>query len=231
VTAPGQVFSPTGHCRPLDAAADGSIPSDAVAAVIVKTLSAARRDNDDVYAVIDGCATGSDGSVDKVGFTVPSSAGQARTVAAAIRAAGVAPEMIRYVEMHGSGTSMGDALEVSGLERAFHEVQRPGDDSASVVHVGSNKGIFGNSEAAGGMVSLIKMALAASNGFIPPMEKFGAPNPMCNFDGRLRPLLSHLKLAQDDRIGVTSLGYGGTNAHAVLSSPEAYGIQRRLRNT
>ncbi|RAR05690.1 non-ribosomal peptide synthetase [Stemphylium lycopersici] len=199
VTAPGQVFSPTGHCRPLDAAADGSVPADAVAAVVVKTLSAARRDNDAVYAVIEGCATGSDGSVDKIGFTVPSSAGQARTVAKAIRSAGVAPEAIRYVELHGSGTSMGDALEVSGLEQALDQVQRPGETSGNVVHVGSNKGAFGNTEAASGMLSLIKMALAVSNGFIPPMPKLNAPNPMCNFERRLRPLLSQLKLAHDDR--------------------------------
>ncbi|CAN9439870.1 unnamed protein product [Alternaria alternata] len=230
VTAPGQVFSPTGHCRPLDAAADGSVPADAVAAVVVKTLSAARRDNDAVYAVIEGCATGSDGSVDKVGFTVPSSTGQARTVAKAIRSAGVAPEAFRYVELHGSGTSMGDALEVSGLEQALDQVQQPGEVNGCVVHVGSNKGAFGNTEAASGMLSLIKMALAISNGFIPPMPKLNALNPMCNFEGRLRPLVGQLKLAQDDRVGVTSLGYGGTNAHTVLCAAEAHGVQKRLRS-
>lgn len=230
VTAPGQVFSPTGHCRPLDAAADGSVPADAVAAVVVKTLSAARRDNDAVYAVIEGCATGSDGSVDKVGFTVPSSTGQARIVAKAIRSAGVAPEAFRYVELHGSGTSMGDALEVSGLEQALDQVQQPGEVNGCVVHVGSNKGAFGNTEAASGMLSLIKMALAISNGFIPPMPKLNALNPMCNFEGRLRPLVGQLKLAQDDRVGVTSLGYGGTNAHTVLCAAEAHGVQKRLRS-
>ncbi|PZD23466.1 EntF, Non-ribosomal peptide synthetase modules protein [Pyrenophora tritici-repentis] len=74
VTAPGQVFSPSGYYRPLDAAADGSVPADTVAAVVIKTLSAARRENEAVYAIIEGCAIGSDGSVDKVGFTVPSGA-------------------------------------------------------------------------------------------------------------------------------------------------------------
>jgi acyl transferase domain-containing protein len=132
--------------------------------------------------------------------------------------------------LHGSGTSMGDALEVTGLEQALDQVQQPGEVEGCVVHVGSNKGAFGNTEAASGMLSLIKMALAISNGFIPPMPKLNALNPMCDFDGRLRPLVGQLKLAQDDRVGVTSLGYGGTNAHTVLCAAEAHGVQKRLRS-
>ncbi|KAF3005606.1 putative secondary metabolism biosynthetic enzyme [Curvularia kusanoi] len=175
VTAPAQVFSPSGHCRPLSDDADGSVPADAVTAIVVKPLSIARRDNDAVYAVIEGCATGSDGAVDKIGFNVPSSSGQARAIAAAMRRAGVTPETIRYVELHGSGTSMGDALEVNGLERALDELSKPSTTVEGIVHVGSNKGVFGNTEAASGLLSLTKMALALSNGFVPPIRDLGYP--------------------------------------------------------
>lgn len=146
-----QVSSPSGYFHPLYAAADGSVTADAVAPIVVKTLGAPRRDNDAMYAVFERCATGSDSAVGKLGFTVSSSAGQARAVAAAIGEAVVVPELFRYVELHGS--SMEDAFEVSGLELKLEKVQQSGVRAGSVVHVDSNKGIFGNTEAASGMLT------------------------------------------------------------------------------
>ncbi|KAB8255140.1 hypothetical protein BDV32DRAFT_154554 [Aspergillus pseudonomiae] len=216
ITSPGQVFSASGECRPFDSRSDGSVPSDAVAAVVVKPLHAAVRDGNTVYSVIEGHAVGTDGAIDKAGFTVPSSTGQARTIEHAIQSSGISAETIKYVEMHGSGTSMGDALELDGLRKAFDSVSVP---HGSRVYVGSNKGNCGNSETASGLMSVIKASLSLARGVVPPLRELGETNPSCDFTGRFRPLTSALKLDAADRIGVTSLGYGGTNAHIILAPP------------
>lgn len=253
VTSEGKIFSATGQCRPLDAQSDGSVPADAVAAVVLKPLRAAKQAHDRIYAVIEGHAVGTDGAVDKIGFTVPSSSGQAKTVRAAISNSGVDPATVRYVEMHGSGTSIGDALEVQGLERAYAsskhgsasasgsasssrkdsaigtpERVKPGSGNArSELFVGSNKGNFGNAEAASGLISLIKAALALRNGVVPPLRQLGEVNGLIDLGkGCVRPLTSHLKLGSEDRVGVTALGYGGVNAHCILASKDA----SRFRN-
>lgn len=257
-TSDGKIFSVSGECRPLDARSDGSVPADGVSAVVLKPLSAARAAGDRVYAVIEGHAIGTDGAVDKIGFTVPSSSGQAKVVHEAIASSGLDPLTIRYVEMHGSGTSIGDALEAQGLECAFKAAEadwadeglpgtRPGSGPASAavsrsasrsragpspqhreLHVGSNKGSFGNSEAASGLTSLIKASLAVYKGVVPPMRQIGDVNPLIDLSKtRVRPLRNHLKLERGDRVGVTALGYGGVNAHCILSSSETVDSERR----
>lgn len=222
ITSPGRVFAASGECRPFDARSDGSVPADAVAGVVVKPLHAAVRDGNTIYSVIEGHAIGTDGALDKVGFVVPSSTGQARTITNAIRTSGVSAETIKYVEMHGSGTSMGDALELDGLSMAFDAVNTV-DRGHHHVYVGSNKGNCGNAETASGLLSVIKASLALSRGVVPPLRELEKTNPSCDFTGRFRPLTGALKLATQDRIGVTSLGYGGTNAHVILASASASG--------
>lgn len=234
-TADGKIFSASGQCRPLDARSDGSVPADGVAAVVLKPLGAARAAGDHIYTVVEGSAVGTDGAVDKVGFTVPSSSGQTRVVRDAMAGAGVDPGAVRYVEMHGSGTSIGDALEAHGLERAFAAAEGAragasatdpapdGGDKATPreLLVGSNKGNFGNAEAASGLTSLIKATLAVHRGVVPPLRQLGAVNPLIDLSKtRVRPLRAHVKLEPGDRVGVTALGYGGVNAHCILRRPE-----------
>ena len=233
-TSEGSVFSASGRCRPLDASCDGSIPSDAVTAVVIKPLEAAIEAKDYIYSVIEGQAIGTDGSIDKVGFMVPSATGQAATVLRALKNSDVRPENIKYVEMHGSGTSIGDAMEVQGLASAFDSLRKEEStnplSTATTIALGSNKGNFGNAEAASGLLSLIKASLAISKGVVPPLQTWNAPNPLINFEELgFRPLTTHLELNTDDRIGVTALGLGGTNAHCVLASPEAYGVENLPR--
>ena len=223
-TSEGGVFSVSGNCRPLDASCDGSVPSDAVTAVVIKPLEAAIEAKDFIYSVIEGQAAGTDGSIDKVGFTVPSATGQAATVLRAMRNSDVRPETVRYVEMHGSGTPVGDA-RVMRKEQSTN-LSPPATKAA----LGSNKGNFGNAEAASGLLSLIKTPLAISKGVIPPLRTWNAPNPLIRFEAtNFHPLTTHLELDTEDRIGVTALGLGGTNAHCILASPEAYGIERLPR--
>ena len=228
-TSEGSVFSASGKCRPLDESCDGSVPSDAVTAV-VKTLEAAITDNDYIYSVIEGQAIGTDGSMDKLGFTVPSATGQAATVTRAVRNSGVRPELIKYVEMHGSGTPVGDAIEVQGLASAFEALRKKQATTTDPVPppsiaLCSNKGNFGNAESASGLLSLMKASLALSTG-VPPLQTWSAPNPLIDFDGLgFRPLTAQLELDGEDRLGVTALGLGGTNAHCVLASAKAYGVE------
>jgi acyl transferase domain-containing protein len=228
VATHGQVFSPSGQCQPFDSRADGAIPADGAAAIIVKRLDDAVRDGDAVYAVLEGHAIGSDGMIEKAGFTVPSATGQSRTVAAAILQSGVSPETIRYVETHGSGTPWGDALEVQGLRQAMNSLKRGGATSDWTLRIGSNKGNFGNAEAASGLLSLIKASLGLSSSVIPPLRELKEPNSMCAFDSRLEPVTKPLSLDLNDRVGVTSLGFGGSNAHVILASAKAYGLASRF---
>ena len=228
----GGVFSASGECRPLDAACDGSVPSDAVTAVIIKPLEAAIEAKDNIYSIIEGQAIGTDGSLDKLGFAVPSATGQATVVSKAIRSSRVPYELIRYVELHGSGTPIGDAMEVQGLASTFDTLKSEHSSSLAslpLVALGSNKGTFGNAEAASGLLSLIKASLAISKGVVPPLKNWRVPNPLINFEQlRFYPLVTPLRLAPEDRIGVTALGLGGTNAHCVLASCEVYGIRNSV---
>ncbi|KAI1120014.1 non-ribosomal peptide synthetase [Nemania abortiva] len=221
----GQVFSPSGYCHPFDSRADGAIPADGAAAVVVKRLDEAIRDSNPVYAVIEGHAIGSDGMVEKAGFTVPSATGQSRTVANAIRNSGIDRDLIRYVETHGSGTSWGDALEIQGLRKAMDSLDQSG---AWALHIGSNKGNFGNAEAASGLLSLVKASLGLSKSVIPPLRELKEPSPLCGFDGQVEPVTKPLHLEPRHRVGVTSLGFGGSNAHVVLASARIYGLASRV---
>ena len=224
----GGVFSPTGRCRPLDVSSDGSVPADAVAAVMIKPLEAAIAAKDFIYSIIEGSAIGTDVSIDKLGFTVPSSTGQAETILKAIKNSSMLCEQVKYVELHGSGTPIGDPLEVQGLVTAFNKLHQANADltlTRSRIALGSNKGNFGNTEAASGLLSLIKASLAVSKGIMPPLQTWTAANPLIPFASMMfYPLETHLTLSTTDRVLVTALGYGGTNAHCVIASPAAYGV-------
>src|SRR5258708_16452601 len=114
----GGMTSPDGHCRTFDADANGTVFGSGVGVVLLKRMEDALRDGDQIYAVIRGCALNNDAS-SKVGFTAPSAEGQSRVIATAQEAAGVSPETIGYIEAHGTGTAMGDPIELAALTQAF----------------------------------------------------------------------------------------------------------------
>ncbi len=210
---PGGIASPTGECNPFDADARGTVGGSGVGLVVLKRLDDALADGDRVLAVIRGSAMNNDGAR-KVGFTAPRREGQAAAISEALEAAGVEPASVSYVEAHGSGTEMGDPIEVAALTTVFGE-GRPG-----TVALGAVKSSVGHLDAAAGIVGLIKTILALENGEIPPAPYFRAPNPRIPFDRspffvdpELRPWP---RGAGPRRAGVSSFGIGGTNVHVVL---------------
>ncbi len=209
----GGLDSFEGHCRSFDAKADGSVYGGGVGIVVLKRLEDALADGDTVHAVILGSAINNDGSA-KVGYTAPSIEGQSRAIAEAQSAAGVAPETIGYVECHGSGTMLGDPIEVAALTRAFASSER------GFCPIGSVKSSIGHLGAAAGVAGLIKAVLALEHREIPPSLHFEAPNPQIDFASSPFYVNSRLSGWPADRgprrAGVSSFGLGGTNAHAVL---------------
>ena len=211
----GSIVSRDGHCRPFDAAADGTVFGDGVGLVVLKRADEALRDGDHVYAIIRGFAVNNDGS-DKVSYMAPSVEGQYEAIATAQALAGIAPETIRYVEAHGTGTALGDPIEVAALTKAF----RGGADRKQFCALGALKGNVGHLEAAAGVAGLIKAALAVYHGEIPPTLNFREPNPRIDFAQTPFYVASRREpwpeTVEPRRAGVSSFGVGGTNAHLVL---------------
>ncbi len=210
---PGGIFSPDGHCRPFDAAAQGCLDGDGVGMVVLKRLDDALADGDHIHAVILGSAINNDGS-SKIGYTAPSAEGQAEVISLAQALAGVEASTIGYVEAHGTATPLGDPIEVSALKQVFAD-----SPPASCV-LGSVKSNFGHLDAAAGITSLIKAVLALERGQIPPTVNFERPNPALGLEGSpflvsSRPM-GWPETGEPRRAGVSSFGIGGTNAHVVL---------------
>src|SRR5262245_13836940 len=180
----GGILSPDGHCRAFDADAQGTIFGSGVALVLLKDLPAAIADGDHIYAVIRGSAINNDGA-DKISYTASSVAGQAKAMVEAISLAGISPDDISYVECHGTGTIVGDPLEVDALTRAF----RTKTKRCGFCAIGSVKTNIGHLEQTAGVASLIKTALALKNGKIPPSLNFRSPNPKVNLAST--PLFVH----------------------------------------
>ncbi len=211
----GGTLSPDGHCRAFDAKAQGTTIGNGVGVVVLKRLRDAIADRDHIYAVIKGAAINNDGAV-KVGFTAPSVDGQAEAIAEAIMLAEVEPETISYIEAHGTGTALGDPIEIAALTKAF----RASTEKKGFCAIGSVKTNIGHLDAAAGVVGLIKTALALKHKLIPPSLNFEQPNPEIDFANS--PFFVNTKLTEwqaastPRRAGVSSLGMGGTNAHVVL---------------
>ncbi|WP_253774310.1 type I polyketide synthase, partial [Goodfellowiella coeruleoviolacea] len=212
-------LSPSGRCATFDESADGYVRGEGGAVVLLKPLDRALADGDDVYAVIRGSAVNNDGSTDTL--TAPSRAAQAAVLRAAHTASEVDSTEVQYVELHGSGTPVGDPVEAAALGEVF----APGRAAGDPLVVGSVKTNIGHLEGAGGIVGLLKAVLAIRHGRIPASLHFRTPNPRIDLDGlRLRvqtttdgwPNPSAPLVA-----GVSSFGMGGTNCHVVLTQPPA----------
>ncbi|HEX3529709.1 MAG TPA: thioester reductase domain-containing protein [Thermoanaerobaculia bacterium] len=218
---PGGIYSADGHCRSFDAGATGSVGGDGAGVVVLKRLEDALRDGDPVRAVIKASAINNDGSR-KIGFTAPSIEGQAAVISEAYGLAGIAPDTITYVEAHGSGTPLGDPVEIRALTRAF----RAGTDRAGFCAVGSIKSSIGHVDAAAGVAGLIKTVLSLENRLIPPTLHSEKPNPEIPFAET--PFYVASRLADwktpegaPRRAGVSAFGIGGTNAHVIVEeAPE-----------
>ncbi|AFZ60775.1 SDR family NAD(P)-dependent oxidoreductase [Anabaena cylindrica FACHB-243] len=216
----GGILSPNGHCRAFDAKAQGTLFGSGVGIVVLKRLEEALRDGDRIHAVIKGSAINNDGSL-KVSYTAPSVEGQAEVIAEALANAGLNPETISYIEAHGTGTPMGDPIEIAALTKAF----RASTQNKGYCAIGSVKTNVGHLNAAAGIAGLIKTILALKHKMIPPSLHFEQPNPQIDFANS--PFYVNSKLSawntQDSprRAGVSSFGVGGTNAHIVLEeAPE-----------
>jgi len=212
---PGSMVSATGHCRPFDVRSDGTIFGSGVAVVVLKSLEAAVDDGDRIHAVIRGSALNNDGST-KMTFAAPNAAGQADVIAEAHAVADVDASTVSYVETHGTGTPLGDPIEIEGLRQAFgvSETDRPGP-----CFIGSVKSNIGHLESAAGMAGLIKTILCLKHRAIPATLHFTSPNPEMHIDRGPFVVRSEYGPWEWDgtlRAGVSSFGVGGTNAHVVL---------------
>ncbi|MGF7174136.1 type I polyketide synthase [Azospirillum doebereinerae] len=217
----GMLVSADGHCRAFDAGASGTIFGSGVGAVLLKPLKAALADGDHVYAVIKGSAVNNDGGV-KVGFMAPSGAGETRVVRDALAAAAVPPETITFLEAHGTGTALGDPIEVASLAAALRTPGAPQGFCA----LGSVKTNVGHLQIASGIVGFIKTVLALHHREIPPTLHFDRANPAIDLDGgpfrvNTATLPWTPPAGVPRRAGVNSLGIGGTNAHVILEEAPA----------
>jgi non-ribosomal peptide synthase protein (TIGR01720 family) len=213
----GSIGSRDGHCRAFDARASGTVLGGGAAAVVLKRLEDALADGDNVIAVIRGSAINNDGAA-KVGYTAPSVEGQAEVISEAQSLAGVPAETITYIEAHGTGTELGDPIEIAALTRAF---RAGGAEGTGFCAIGSAKTNVGHLDAAAGVTGLIKTSLVLEKGEIPPSLHFESPNPAIDFAGS--PFVVNAKLSKwttepgvPRRAGVSSFGIGGTNAHVVM---------------
>ncbi len=209
------IFSPDGHCRAFDAEAAGTVPGGGVGAVVLKRLADALADRDHVRAVIRGSAFNNDGS-SKIGYTAPSVGAQAEAVAMAHAVASVEPDTITYLEAHGTGTPLGDPIEVTALTKAF----RAGTDRNGFCAIGSVKTNVGHLNTAAGIAGLIKTILALEHRELPPSLHFRVPNPAIDFASspfHVNTALTEWRTRGTPlRAAVNSLGLGGTNVHVVL---------------
>lgn len=211
----GGMISPDGHCRAFDANAQGTVFGSGAAVVLLKRFDDAVRDGDQIYAVIKGFAANNDGSA-KVGYTAPSVEGQARVIGLAQAAAGVSPETIGYLEAHGTGTPLGDPIELAAAAQAFGAHT----NAKGFCAIGTAKTNVGHLDAAAGVTGLIHAAHIVRDGIFPATLHFERPNPKCDLGNS--PFYVNKQRKKWDssdgprRAGVSSFGVGGTNAHVVI---------------
>ncbi|MCY1078995.1 beta-ketoacyl synthase N-terminal-like domain-containing protein [Archangium lansingense] len=216
----GGILSPDGYCRPFDAQAKGIVFGSGAGVVALRRLSDALADGDFIHAVIKGSAVNNDGA-HKVGYTAPSVDGQAEVIAEAMGSADVSPETVSYIEAHGTGTSLGDPIEVQALNKVFGGKAAPRRSCA----IGSLKANIGHLDAAAGVAGLIKAVLALRHRKLPPNLNFEQPSPHIPWDNGPFYVNTDLKEwpagSMPRRAGVSSFGMGGTNAHVVLEEAPA----------
>lgn len=224
IPIPGSITSMDGVVRAFDAKTTGTNFGNGVGAVLLKPLSAAQRDGDTIHAVILGSALNNDGSR-KVGFSAPSVSGQSECILRALTTSGVQPREIGYVETHGTGTRVGDPIEVAGLIDAFRTAN-DGDLPNQYCGIGSVKSNIGHLGQAAGISSLIKAILILRHDLIPASINVTNPNPAVDWENspfylNTEPRPWPAEPDRPRRIAVSSFGVGGTNAHVIIGDPPA----------
>jgi len=219
--AEGEILSPDGHCRAFDDEAAGTIFGSGAGIVVLRRLEDAIRDRDNIHAVIRGSAVNNDGSR-KAGYLAPSVDGQARAAVEALAVAGVEPGSVSYIEAHGTGTPVGDPIELAALAQAY------GSGGKGFCGIGSLKTNIGHLDTAAGVASLIKVSLAMRHGSIPASLNFSKPNSRIDLaatpfqvTGTARPWP---RGTAPRRAAVNSLGVGGTNAHVIVEEPPTIAV-------
>jgi acyl transferase domain-containing protein/thioesterase domain-containing protein/acyl carrier protein len=211
----GEILSRDGHCRSFDADSTGTVFGSGAGVVVLRRLEDALADGDQIHAVIRGSAINNDGAR-KVGYLAPSVTGQAEVVEEALAVADVEAESISYIETHGTGTPVGDPIEIAALTQAFQRSTQ----ARGFCGIGSLKSNIGHLDAAAGVAGLIKTVLALKHKQLPPSLHFVKPNPRIDFANSPFYVNNHAAEWPSGRTprraGVTSLGIGGTNAHVIL---------------
>ncbi|MEM7592463.1 MAG: SDR family NAD(P)-dependent oxidoreductase [Cyanobacteria bacterium P01_A01_bin.83] len=213
--SPNEIAAADGHCRAFDAKASGTIGGNGIGVVVLKRLEDAIADRDRIYAVVKGSAINNDGAM-KVGYTAPSESGQTKAIKAAQIMAEVEPETITYLEAHGTGTPLGDPIEVAAMTEAF----RASKSKKGYCAIGSVKTNVGHLDAAAGITGFIKTVLSLDRQLLPPSINFESSNPQIDFANSPFYVNTELRDWKTNgtprRAGVSSFGFGGTNAHVVL---------------
>lgn len=208
-------LSPTGSCKTFDETADGYVRSEGAAAVILKRYSDAIRDNDSIMCVVKGSAINYDGRSN--GLTAPNGIAQTNVVMDALKNANMKPEEIDYIEAHGTGTRLGDPVEVNALSRVFSKEKK--------IYLGSIKSNIGHTESVAGLASVIKSVLMLKHGIIPPKINYSIPNSLIPW--RNTPfVINKENVAWNEKksvksIGISSFGLSGTNVHVILQQEKS----------
>jgi len=210
----GEIMSPDGHCRPFDAQSAGTIFGSGAGSIVLRRLEDALADGDTIYGVVRGTAINNDGS-QKIGYLAPSVEGQVGAIAEALAISEVDPEDISYIEAHGTGTQVGDPIELEALNQVFKDAT----DKRNFCRLGSVKSNIGHLGEAAGAAAIIKVCLSLKQKELPPSINFNRPNPRMDLNNSPFVINSQLSQWHSDQpllAGVTSLGAGGTNAHIIL---------------
>lgn len=209
-----KALSKQGRCKTFDATADGYVQGEGCGILVLKRLSDALKNNDPVLAVIRGTAVNHDGA--SAGLTVPNPEAQEQVILSALKQANLSPEAIDYIETHGTGTELGDPIEVNALGRLFQQRTKP-------LVIGAVKSNIGHLEAAAGVASLIKVILSFQHRLIPPNLHLSNPNPRIPWDELpIQVATKALSWTHENPVaGISTFGLSGTNAHLVIEAPPA----------
>ncbi|TCK55871.1 acyl transferase domain-containing protein [Flavobacterium sp. 90] len=228
IHTPGSIYSKDGVCRPFDSAASGTVNGDGVGSIVLKRATDAIKDKDYVYALIKGTATNNDGA-NKQGYTTPSVSFQRDVVLEASGVADIDLESVGMIEAHGTGTLIGDPIEVAALTEAFREYT----DKVQYCAIGSVKGNIGHLDAAAGIASIIKAALCVNKGILVPSINFSEANPSLQLSTspfyvsqKTSVWPQHFELR---RAGVSSLGVGGSNVHVLVEEPPMIDVEEETK--
>lgn len=208
--AEGEILSPDGHCRPFDAQSRGTVFGSGCGVVLLRRLADAVADGDTIHAVVKSTAINNDGA-QKVGYLAPSVEGQTQVTVEALALAGIEPDSVSYIETHGTGTPVGDPIEIAALAQAYGDGAR--------IAIGSVKSNIGHLDTAAGVASLIKVIQSLKHAELAPTLHFTEDNPACDFPStpfRVQAERAPWVSSGPRRAGIGSLGVGGTNAHVIL---------------